>query len=522
MNAGAGLSTHSSIEAPGAAASWTARLFTALAGLVLLASVLSTPLTDDLMMSFASAFQADHVDAPFPANVYRSWHQRGIGYRCLIYGLYRAAAVVTDTTRPARFELVVKVLYYGLLLLLTGAWCRAARSALARLGVTPFEAFAVCALAILTCSHSLQMQAEELAVVLALGMTAMAVSESRRAQWMSGLFVPLLFSCKFVTVAYAALPVAVLFAMGPTRRAQLLRVLAASAAGLAATAAIWMAFLPLELTSARNAALLQSALKYTQRGVLDGFLFGLGRAIQHAPFFAMSLLLGAILAFRPRAGAGKRAALFAGMFAACAAVAVVQSKWFPYHYTGFLLFGFLVCGAAVASAAPGRRNRWLGAIAGVTLCVWALSILVLRDGPGRNPDANSGYYALFRYEPRMRMLREIDARFALGKQESMLFLSDGVPNYVIRCPSYLQYFYPHPLQRVRFNPALASTQLHRSQLAAALAYRGEYVLLEPAWFDLKLLPELERKLETEYEPVFTASRTTAAMDTVLLRRRSGL
>lgn len=521
MNAGAGLSTPSMLAGSGARASWTARLFTVLAGFVLLASVLSTPLTDDLMMTFGSAFQADHVDAPFPENVYRSWHQRGIGYRCLIYGLYRAAAVVTDTTRPARFELTVKVLYYGLLLLLIAASCRGARSALDRIGVRPFDAFAVGALGILTCSHSLQMQAEELAVVLALAMTATALSESKRAQWLSGLFVPLLFSCKFVTVAYAVLPVAVLLALGPTRRAQLLRVLAASAAGLAATAAIWMAFLPLELTSARNAALLQSALKYTQRGLVGGFAFGLGRGLQHAPLVAAGLVLAAILAFRPREGAPKRAALFAGMFAACAAVAIVQSKWFPYHYTGFLLFAYLVCGVAVAVAAPGRRNRWFAAIAGLTLSVWALSVLIIRDGPLRDPDANGSYYALVRYEPRMKMLREIDSRFELSRQEALLFLSDGVPNYVIRCPSHLQYFYPHPLQRLRFNPALASTDLHREQLAAALAYRGEFVLLEPAWFDLSLLPELARKLEAEYEPVFSASRYTAAMDTVLLRRRPG-
>lgn len=521
MNAGAELSTPSMITDSGERPSWAARLFALLAGFVLLASVLSTPPTDDVMSSFASVFQADHLDSPFPENVYRSWHQRGIGYRYLIYALTHAAALLTDTTRPARFELTVKVLYYGLLLLLIAASCRAARSALARIGVTPFDAFAVCALGILTCSQMLQMQAEELAVVLALAMTAAAVSDSRRTQWLSGLFVPLLFSCKFLTVAYAVLPVAVLLALVPIRRAQLLRVLASSAAGLAATVAIWTVFLPLELTSARNAALLQSALKYSQRGVIDGFGWGLGRALQHAPFLIPGLALGAVLALRPRSGAPKRAALLGGMFLACAAVVIVQSKWFPYHFAGFLLFAYLVCGMALALAAPGRRNRWFAAIAGLTLFGWALSILILRDGPLRYPDANGGFYALVRYEPRMRMLREIESRFALGREESMLFLSDGTPNYVIRCRSYLPYYYPLPLQRLRFNPALASTELHRSQLAAALAYRGEYVLLEPAWFDLKLLPELERKLETEYEPVFTASRTTAAMDTVLLRRRPG-
>ncbi len=474
-------------------------------------------------MSFASAFQAEHVPAPFPVNVYRSWHQRGIGYRCLIYVLYRAAAVVTDTTRPARFELVVKGLYYGLVLLLIGASCRLGRSALERARVTPGQAFGVAALGILTCSQWLQMQAEELAVVLALGMTAAALSESKKAEWLSGLFVPLLFACKFITVAYAVLPVAALLALGPkSRPGALRRVLLSAAIGLALTAAIWGIFLPLELTSARNAALLQSALRFSGRGALAGFVRGLIRALQHAPFVATGLVLATLLAFRRRPGAGRRAALLIGMFAACAAVTIVQSKWFAYHYAGFLLFSYLACGLVVASAGSDARSRWFAAIAGLTLFGWALSTLIVRDGPLRDPEANGAYYALIRYEPRMRMLRDLDTRFDLSRQESMLFLSDGVPNYVIRCPSYLKYFYPHPLQRLRFNAALASTDLHREQLAEALAYRGRYVLVEPEWFDLTLLPELEHKLDAEYERVFFAPRNIAATTTVLFRRRPGV
>jgi hypothetical protein len=148
-------------------------------------------------------------------------------------------------------------------------------------------------------------------------------------------------------------------------------------------------------------------------------------------------------------------------------------------------------------------------------------VLAIRGlGPFRETLANENDYALTTYEPRMKTLRRLDREFDLSRQPEMLFLSDGTANYVIRCRSYLRYFFPLPLQRAQFNEALRGSAVYRQQLAAALAYRGEYVYLEPDWFDLDRHPALKRKLAAEYEAVFAAPREVAVAAVVLLRRRA--
>lgn len=480
---------------------------------------LATPLTEDVLVAFGAAFQARQLPAPFPINVYHGWLLRGFGYKLVVYVLDRAVELFVDARRPLLFESAVKTLYYGALSLMIYGACRLSRRTLAKAGLSPGEAAALCLLGVLTGSQWMQLQAEELAVVLVLGMMATAVAPWKTVNYLSGLFPPLLFAVKYVTVEYAAIPIAVLIFLGPAYAERLKRVVLGSLAAGAAAVVVWVYALPLDLADGRDAMLFQTAISHRRKGPVEGFVLGFAGAMQHAPLLLTGLVLAGVSLSLSRRRMGPTMARLVTVFFLSAVTVVVQAKWFGYHYASFLLFSLFAILLALCLD-PSRKGRWYGLVVGVTLATWLLSVLAIRGlGPFRETLANENDYALTTYEPRMKTLRRLDREFDLSRQPEMLFLSDGTANYVIRCRSYLRYFFPLPLQRAQFNEALRGSAVYRQQLAAALAYRGEYVYLEPDWFDLDRHPALKRKLAAEYEAVFAAPREVAVAAVVLLRRR---
>ena len=60
---------------------------------------------------------------------------RGFGYKCLFYGLYRAAELVVDSRSIFAFELVTRLMYYSGFLLLAVWFFWLLRQRLARMGI---------------------------------------------------------------------------------------------------------------------------------------------------------------------------------------------------------------------------------------------------------------------------------------------------------------------------------------------------------------------------------------------------
>lgn len=96
----------------------------------------------------------------------------------------------------------------------------------------------------------------------------------------------------------------------------------------------------------------------------------------------------------------------------------------------------------------------------------------------------------------------IREEFSLDEQPAILYLSDGYFTYYMEARSCLRYFYPLPLQRSTRKKSLRDTDIYRTTLAKALKYDGKYILLQEGWFHLDDFPELQAKIEKEYDTVY--------------------
>ena len=75
--------------------------------------------------------------------------------------------------------------------------------------------------------------------------------------------------------------------------------------------------------------------------------------------------------------------------------------------------------------------------------------------------------------------------------EKVLFLDNGQTAFWSRRPSYLRYYYPLPVQRIRFYPGLAGSQLSRTVAAQIRSYPGNVMVWDSNWFPANVCPEVD-------------------------------
>ncbi len=188
---------------------------------VLLFTKLKTPPTGDILVSFGSAFNADQLTTGFPLNVYQSWNLRGIGYKYLIYSLYHLSSLFVDITDTRKFEIAALALYYIFFFVLAGVFLHILNPEFQKLKLSLPAIWTVFFIAIMSSSQFLGLQAEEIAILLTLGMIAFMVSNHRVLNHLSGIFLVLLLMSKLITITYAIFPFLLLIFLGKNYRVRL-------------------------------------------------------------------------------------------------------------------------------------------------------------------------------------------------------------------------------------------------------------------------------------------------------------
>ena len=255
-----------------------------LLALVAFAVLLAIPIFGDIRSTYSGIFLAGRMGS-FPENISRPFLQRGYSYKCLFYGLYRAAELVVNSRSIFAFELVTRLLYYSGFTLLATWFFSLLRKPIAAMGVHWAEALLLFLVAILATSQHIHQQPEELALLWTAGLAAFSLSDNKTLNFVSGLFILLLISCKIVTVWPAVFP---FFMVLATReRGRILRVGGSWACFFAATTLIYVFLIPQELVDTRLAAISQSDFRFDPRD-LQAFVYKSVWAIAHIPFFLVA------------------------------------------------------------------------------------------------------------------------------------------------------------------------------------------------------------------------------------------
>jgi len=210
---------------------------------ILLVLVLLSPFNGDVLVSFGSAIQADYL-GNFPANIYHSWNLRGIGYKYLIYLLYKITALITGKENIVAFQITAKFLYYSIFLTLSYFSFKALKAFLNKYSLNWHTLFLVFAFLMLSLSGFCSLQAEEVGVFFTVSLTAAIFSDKRILRYLSGIFVCILLSLKIVTVFYAAYPILLLLYFYRSYKVQFATYLISSVTSLLCLCLIYLYVLP--------------------------------------------------------------------------------------------------------------------------------------------------------------------------------------------------------------------------------------------------------------------------------------
>lgn len=452
------------------------------------------PFTNDVLVSFGAAFQADYYGKWFE-NVNQSWNIRGFFYKHILYLYSKAYFIFFDTINYTFFPIFIKILHLFILLPTVFLGLKQSKKFLNKHKINYLYVFYTFVFTIFTSSHFIALQAEEFSFALFVIMFGLSLSDKKWHNYFSAFLLLPLIGLKGITIFYAAfLGIFMLFLL--YKKEELNKIIRFFISYILMSFVIillYFTLLKFELNDLISAT-------YFQKSFQISFISFLGMikiyiiAIFHIPVLLLLAYLIVVYIIKNRKEYVN--IIFLSFLLLIAIVVIVfQNKFFPYHYVIFLpVFLFVLFYFS--------KNINFK----ILLFLFLFSFLFRFIPNYKIPDllylrhANLNYFnSIFHTKYKNY---SILADKILPQNEEILFLSDGTPNYFILNKSYLRYFYPLPLQRVENNSTIIETDIYQETLNKLLQYKGNYILLQPNWFNLNLHPSIKQKIENEYQLIF--------------------
>ena len=461
-------------------------------------NIMMAPYGFDIMLSYGAAFQADHL-GNFPLNVYKTWNMRGIGYKYLMYGLYKLSGTSPTPDHSHEFEIITKTIYYALLLSMSYFFFYLLKPFLARKNINWKLSFFLFAISAASIGLGVILQPEDISIYLTLGMVSFALSEKKIYNNLAGLFVPLLLCLKVVTVLYTGYALVLLLFLYPQEQKRFWRFCISIAVFTFITIIFYLTVIPREVTDTMGSVLLQSggystsfALKWilnliAARGILACFLPGI---ICYVYIIAVNRKKNINLL------------LLAVLLSISFVYVNIQKEYFAYHYLSIapLLIGSIF----IVTYYLSRKYR----VANVMMlfcCVialrWLFSEVIPMHDLLSSPLASAVSYSKS-HDKERRYFKDMDARYSLSSQKEVLTLTEGIFNYYIHSKSYLRHsFVPFALKS-------RSKSLNKAvfpiMFDSMLSYKGQYIVVGKQ-IKTSDIPGLDQMLAKDYQMIPAAT-----------------
>jgi len=486
---------------------------------------LFTPVNNNLVNCFGGIFQADYA-GNFPSNVYQTWLLRGIGYKYLLYFIYKLVSVFIKSTDYNYFQVVSKLIYYSLFLGLSLQFFKLMESKIKELGIHWYDTFILFLFFIMASSWRQFMEPEEVSIFLTLGMISFSLANSKTLNYLSGVFVPLLISMKVVTILFAAYPLIILLYFLKSHKKLFARFIMSCLVFSGLTAVIYLYVFPQEIIDMKYAIAHQSNFTYNF-SIIIIFLRKTIESVAFVPFLIVGFGLTPIIIFYSLKVRNYKILTYLGLMQVPALLMLFSQLSFRhYHYLILIPYSYILLLFAHHILFPDKKRIVVKSLIVASIIVWTFSIIlptykipVLRS-VFANP--NPIYYKQHFHNIRENVYIDVNDRFNLSEQEEILFLSDGIANFYIRSKSYLRHFAPHSLQIGKKSKDYFNTDLFRETLAKTLDYTGEYILLNPNWFKLDTIMKLNNKINNEYYEVYDYENNSFSAASVKIFKRRNI
>jgi len=520
-------------------------------------SYLKLPLEEDQKIFLAAARIADQKTEAFPFNVYSSWELKPIGNRIVVYLFYKAANLIADYSNKEEFEFILKIIYSTVIILAAFIFTRSLKSAFPNCENMVFLfLWPITIIAFFTLNSENAFQTDEFAVILQILTLPLMLSRRKLLNLLAGFPLAFLLTIKGITILASVQLFVFVYFLGKNYRRNFMLSLAGFSFFLVCVILSVFGCFPNEVVELRNATLYQnsfSGAKYLGLNRIFHFFYYIPFIINSIPVMFTGIL-GFFLVFSEQLKKQrKESILFLCMWSISFLYVVIQGKFFSYHYLTFLFPIFITIAilldSGINTASLRERHRilrafWSLLVLAVTFYIAAkstkyifnneaslgvsivslvsvvsLCVVIIRpkDFSCKRLVFFMAAYALIAWflygslwgrfsrremkaaEKEQRIYTELKLKYQLHKEPNILYLSDGVFTYYMDAPSFSRYFLPVCLARAKSDQSLKSESVFKETMEEALSYDGEYIVYQPEWIRLEVLPALRDKIEKEYK-----------------------
>ena len=510
-------------------------------------SFVRSPFTGDIQVFMAAANQVKYQPDAGLMGVFESWELKGIGNRILIYLVYRITGHFAEYGNIVKFEEISKCIYgIGVLAVLV-----VSSLSVSSKNDNRIRFFLISFLAVFGSFTAVHMQAEMSAVVLCILIFSLIMHDRTWSYILAGVLGSFLFFFKsiFFLLFFAVLAGAFITGEKVDGRAKkyLLTTAVMGVSELILIAVVKIVY-PREFTDMGTAAEFQDTL--FSRGsavsldhILNSFTNTLTHSMVAVPFILIGAVSGVLLMIR--FVMSKQWHLLAAaipLWLLPVDIIAASNMYFIYHYFLLVLSSVIVVYIFLNEVKIHWWTLGLSVVAALAVC--ALCTLLMKDNLQTGLVnystallviihlfiiALTAYCvpALRQYfgfamvcvlsvsmffwanyssaiSPKTRNLRalnEISEEIMTSAfpedfgEEPVLFMDAGSVPFYVDAPSYSRYFYNLPMQRWKKGD---SWEVQESEYEKLMAYDGKYIVYT-SWFGLDKYPELEEKINKEYE-----------------------
>ncbi len=476
---------------------------------------LTIPLTEDVLVSFASSFQADFLGS-FPKGFYNTWHLRGIGYKFLIYFVRICQEALTPNSINADSKIIsclYKIIYVIVIFLLLLMSLYSNKKLLSWVKQRE-EVLYLIILSLFGVSHWIFMQPEHFAIVVTLLTFSLIHSENKYLVFLSGFFLPILFSIKIITILYYIFPLTTFLAYEKNKKLKIIFFLSLLVA-LIVSVLFYVTIIPIEIQDTLDAKDFQKSFVFD----FDSFYRFINqgvRSFSHIPFLYIIFLFGP---FKIKYLNLKEIFVFFIFVFISSSYLIIQSQYFSYHFLIFLIPIYYLMYVNLNKFLLKQRIIFIGMA--FVLLAFHINILTnFRIPIIKDRYASNEFYTQISLNPNREISEKLKVHFGNSSSNELLYLTDGIlPFYLKEHKSYSRYFFPLPVQRSIGRNGNRTPRLYHQVMSNFLKYKGEFIILQPKWFEIQYFPHLKRKLEKEYQVKFKfSSKLNAHFDYILYEK----
>lgn len=473
--------------------------FLAVFALVMFALVLNVPLWGNMLLGIGSLVQADYI-SDFPQNLSETEYLRGYIYKLILFGVLKLTDLFVQWHDYYDFQLVAKFIYYTFCFILTFLffkWNLIEKSI--KEIITYWLLFWIL---MFTGNYRQFMESEELAIIFTLGHFLSIYSSSKRSNYLSGIFVFLLFGCKTITILYGGFGLLYLLIYEWKNNEKRNAVLISHFTFLIITVLLYWFPLHKEITNIQTAMTYQSSLAI--KGI-STFIRFLKQLIEFLSFLPLILLIPLLIILAINESRKKIMILLVFVLLS-SSIVILQNRFSsPYHYLSFIpiiLFGIFFI----------KPTKVLP----IGLVLFAIFSYVIFQNFNRSSIleyASNRYYKAF-FNKQLIDYNALHKTLAENKVKEVLFVSGDSPPYYVREKSAYKECSALIFTRLEKKPDLVNSKRFNDYLNFYLKYEGSFILVDSRAIDLELpvFESLKQKINSNYKLIFRFKNTPNEYD----------